>query len=82
MAPRDDPRPSEPSPIITAIWHTSAEETCIVKGEFTEQIQIYGALVNVFKLDHKDWQYKVPPNHTCTIMDGKGVTFIPESASS
>lgn len=75
MAPKDDPRPSEPSTIITAIWHTDADETCTVKVVYAERIDIYGDVVNITKRNQRDWEYTAPPNHTCTLIEGEGVTF-------
>jgi hypothetical protein len=71
----DSPRPSEPTYIIMTIWHTSSEETYVVKIAFAKQIRIYENEVNVVKHDQRDWESNVPPSQIRIILDGRGVTF-------
>jgi len=75
MAEGDSPRPAEPSKIITAIWTTNDGETCTIKVGFAKQVYIYGATKNVFDTNLSNWETTVPPNHTCTVHGGEGVTF-------
>lgn len=70
-----DPRPTEPTDVAAAIWQTSQEETCVVTIAFAKQVHIYGSQVNVVVVDQANWEHGVPPNHTCTILRGRGVTF-------
>ncbi|KAL5323071.1 hypothetical protein ACEPPN_007599 [Leptodophora sp. 'Broadleaf-Isolate-01'] len=75
MAKGDSVRPTEPSKIVTAIWRTSSDETCTVKIAFAMRVHIFGETVNLIKKDQTDWEGTVPPNHTCTVFEGEGVTF-------
>merc|ERR1711900_75647 len=50
--------------------------TCrTIKVGFAKQVYIYGATKNVFDTNLSNWETTVPPNHTCTVHGGEGVTF-------
>lgn len=75
MAEGDDERPTEETDIITGLWTTDAGETCLVKGSYAMKVEISGAKTNINVQDREDWWYKVPPNHVCSVIGGKKVTF-------
>jgi hypothetical protein len=71
---QQDQRPNEPTYVPASIWRTNEGETCVVKIKFARQVHIYGGKVNIL-VDQANWEYEVPPNHTCTILHGLRATF-------